>query len=157
MKKNAARRVVVGIVAMVCAATAIVLVTKVATCVSGEVIRACPAPYGVSVISRFDDAPPALARALTDRVGEIAPVGGKFNPTDVHIIGVTGKSRRLIFIWSLGNRWVVATERGGVGYNNPIFAFDVASDGPSAAFVEERVTFPESLCATASSLLAVGN
>jgi hypothetical protein len=118
---------------------AIVFVTKVATRVSGEVIRACPAPYGVSVISRFDDAPPALARALTDRVGEIAPVGAEFNPTDVHIIGETGKSRRLIFIWSLGNRWVVATERGGVGYNNPIFAFDAASDGLSAAFVEERV------------------
>jgi hypothetical protein len=141
---------------MVCAATAIVFVTKIATPASGEVNPACPAPYGVSVISRLDDAPPALARALTDRVGEIAPVGAEFHPTDVHIIGETAKSRRLIFIWSLGNRWVVATERGGVGYNNPIFAFDVASDGLSAAFVGERVTFPDSLCATASSLLAVG-
>jgi hypothetical protein len=120
-------------------------------------LPSCTAPDGVFTTSRFDDAPPALARALTGRVGEIAPVGAEFNPTDVHIIGETGKSRRLIFIWSLGNRWVVATERGGVGYNNPIFAFDVDSDGLSAAFVEERVTFPESLCATASSLLAVEN
>lgn len=152
MGKNALRRGVVGIVAIGFAAMAIVFVTTVATRVSGDVIPPCPVPNGVSATSRFEDAPPSLVRALTERVGEVVPAGAKFDATDIVWVG---KNRRLIFIWNLGNRWVVATERGGVGYNNPIFAFDVSQDGLRVTFVQERVVFPNSVCSTASGLLAI--
>jgi hypothetical protein len=108
-------------------------------------------PKGAAATSRLDDAPPSLVRALTGRVGEVVPAGTKFDATDVI---VTGKDRRLIFIWNLGNRWIVATEHGGLGYNDPIFAFDVSQDGRQALFVQERAAFPDSVCSTASSLLA---
>jgi hypothetical protein len=116
-----------------------------------RVVPPCPLPNGVSATSRLNDAPASLARALTERVGEVVPAGARFDATDVV---VTGKNRRLIFIWNLGNRWVVATEHGGVGYNNPIFAFDISEDGLRATFVQESTTFPDSVCLVASSLLA---
>ena len=95
-----------------------------------------------------------MAQALTERIGEVVPAGAKFDATDLVMIG---KNRRLIFIWNMGRRWVVATERGGIGYNDPIFAFDLSDDGRKATFVQERVAFPETVCATASSLLRVPN
>jgi hypothetical protein len=94
-------------------------------------------------------------RALTDRIGELAPIGGRFNATDVVWIG-PGKFRRLIFIWSLSNRWVIATERGGIAYNDPIFAFDMSPDGREAVFLEESIALPNSICSTASRLLNSG-
>jgi hypothetical protein len=158
MKQSALRPVVVGIVAIGFATTAFVFAITVATRVSGAV-PPCVVPNGVSATFRLDDAPPSLARALTELVGELAAVGEEFDATDVHIIEKNRrrKNRRLIFIWNLGNRWVVATERGGIGYNNPIFAFDISSADLKATFVGERVVFPDSVCSTASSLLTVGN
>jgi hypothetical protein len=126
--------------------------TTVATLVMGNRFPPCPAPSGVSATSSFDNAPPSLARALAERVGEVVPVGASFDATDVIW---TGKNRRLFFIWNVGNRWIVTTERGGLVYNNPIFAFDISPGDLSATVVEERVAFPESVCSTASSLLAV--
>jgi hypothetical protein len=114
----------------------------------------CPAPSGVSATSHFENAPPSLALALAERVGEVVPAGASFDATDVI---QTGKNRRLFFIWNVGKRWVVATEHGGIGYSNPVFAFDISPGDLRATFVEERVAFPGSLCATASSLLAVGD
>jgi hypothetical protein len=123
------------------------------------VVPPCPVPNGVSATSRLDDAPPSLARALTERVGEMVPAGAEFDATDVVVSenNRRPKHRRLIFIWNQGNRWVVATERGGAGYSNPIVAFDIIPDDLTATFVQERVAFPDSVCPTASSLLAVGN
>jgi hypothetical protein len=130
---------------------AILFAALVSTWFRGSVVPPCPLPSGVSATSRLDDAPASLARALTERVGEVVPAGARFDATDVV---VTGKNRRLIFIWNLGDRWVVATEHGGVGYNNPIFAFDISEDGLRATFVQESTTFPASVCLVASSLLA---
>jgi hypothetical protein len=153
MRENALRLVVVWIGVIGFAAAAIVLAISIAIRVDGHVIPPCPVPNGVSTTSRLDDAPPSLARALTERVGEVVPVGAKFDATD---IVWTGKNRRLIFIWSLRDRWVVATEHGGIVYNNAVFAFDISPNDLSAIFVEERVVFPHFVCSTASSLLAVG-
>jgi hypothetical protein len=146
MMKSALRVAVVGIIA-------IAFVGTLATWFRGDVISPCPLPNGVSATLRLDDAPPSLAEALARHVGEVVPVGTKFDSTDVV---VTGKNRRLIFIWNLGNRWVVATEYGGIGYNNPIFAYDISQDGRRAIFVSERVALPDSVCSTASSLLDSG-
>jgi hypothetical protein len=86
-------------------------------------------------------------------VGEVVPVGARFDATDFVLIG-PARFRRLIFIWNLSNRWVIATEHGGYGYNDPIFAFDISRDGHEAVFLQESIARPDSICLTASSLLA---
>jgi hypothetical protein len=101
----------------------------------------------------LNGAPPALLRALKQRVGELVPPGERFDATDVV---VTGRDRRLIFIWTVGTRWIVATEHGGLGYNDPIFAYDLSQDGRDATLMAERIAFPHSVCSTASELLTVG-
>jgi hypothetical protein len=63
---------------------------------------------------------------------------------------VTGHNRRLIFIWSRGDRWVIATEHGGRGYNDPIFAYAVSSDGLKATLLAERTAYPDTVCSTVS-------
>jgi hypothetical protein len=90
-----------------------------------------------------------VARALAERVGEVMPAGAWFDAGDAVIFG----NRRLIFVWNLGKRWVVATEHGGFIYNNPIFAFDLSEDGRRATFVQERIVSPDSVCSIAPSLL----
>jgi hypothetical protein len=94
-----------------------------------------------------------MLRALKEHVGEIVPRGATFDATDVV---VTGQSRE-IFVWNAGRRWVVATEHGGRSYNDPIFAYDLGQDGRSASLVAERIAFPETVCATAFSLLTLGS
>jgi hypothetical protein len=143
MMRNTLRFALVAVIA-------IILVGAAATWLGGGAIVSCPLPIGVSFISRLDDAPPSLVQALTERAGEVAPAGTKFDATDVV---ATGKRRRLIFIWNMDGRWVVATERGGIGYNNPIFAFDLSDERRKASFVQERVALPDTVCSTASSLL----
>jgi hypothetical protein len=66
---------------------------------------------------------------------------------------MTGQNRRLIFVRVHGTRWVIATEHGGRGYNDPVFAYDVDPDGSSAKLVGEQVAMPDTLCATAKKLL----
>jgi hypothetical protein len=112
----------------------------------------CALPSGASATPRLDDAPPALVRALTQRIGEVVPVGARFDTTDV-IWFEPGKFRRLMFIWNLSNRWVIATEHGGFVYNDPIFAFDISRDRREAVFLGENIAHPDSICSTASSLL----
>jgi len=134
---------------------AICFVTIAATLSAADEIPPCRLlPTGVSVISRLDDAPLPLVHALTERVGEVVPVGAPFDSTDVIRIG---KNRRLIFIWNRGARWVVATEHGGLAYNDPVFAFEIDQDGRKATLVrEEAASFPNTVCSTASSLLVIG-
>lgn len=82
------------------------------------------------------------------------PVGAPFDSTDVVRIG---KSRRLIFIWNRGTRWVVATEHGGLAYNFPVFAFEIDRDDEKAILVrQETAGFTNEVCSTASSLLVIG-
>ena len=100
----------------------------------------------------FEDTPVALRRALSVRVGEIAPPGANFDVTDIvstdHPI-----SSRLIFVWNFGRRWVVATEHGGIAYSDPIFGNDVSHDGQSAVFVQKIDAQPQSVCSTAARLI----
>jgi len=115
-------------------------------------IPPCTLPDGVRSMSLENGTPPALLWALTRDLGEYSPPGGHFDATDVV---VTGRSRRLIFIWNAGRRWVVATEHGGIGYNNPILAYDLNKDDEFATLVATRIAFPKSVCSTATGLLAV--
>jgi hypothetical protein len=116
-----------------------------------DAIPPCALPNGVASISFENGAPPALLRALRERVGELVPPGGRFDATDVV---VTGKNRRLIFVWNVGTRWIVATEHGGRGYNDPIFLYDLSPESHTATLVLERIAFPETVCATATRLIS---
>jgi len=98
----------------------------------------------------FDAIPTILRDALDKKIGSIALPGEKFDNTDIAVIG---RNRRLIFILERGRRWVIATEHGGRGYNDPIFAYDVDSDGSNAKLVSEAVAFPLTVCSTAAMLL----
>jgi len=113
-------------------------------------IPPCTVPNGVTSTSLRTGAPLALVRALREHIGELAAPGTKFDAPDVVI---TGRNRRLIFVWYVGKRWIVATEHGGYAYNDPIFAYDLSQDGRNATLVQERIAFPDTVCSTASSML----
>lgn len=112
----------------------------------------CALPDGVTS-TPLNGAPPALLLALKRDVGELVAPGERFDATDVV---VTGKNRRLIFIWNVDRRWIVATEHGGFGYNNPIVAYDLSQDGRDAALVAKWTVFPGNVCSTALMLLTFG-
>ena len=121
----------------------------VASCADKPKALSCSAPAGVSVVRYPDDVPRPVSLALSLQGRFVLP-NEPFDPTDVV---ETGNDRRLIFVWNRASRWVVATEHGGVGYSNPIFAFDLSADRQDATLVEERVVFPETVCSTATDLL----
>jgi hypothetical protein len=99
-----------------------------------DTLPPCVPPNTVSLTTSLNEAPAALRQALKQHVGDIVAPDEKFDATDVV---VTGRNRRLIFIWNLGNRWIVATERGGRVYDRPIFAYDLSHDGQSTTLVRE--------------------
>ena len=118
--------------------------------VTPDVIPACRLPAGVTFRSDPNDMPVALRHAVKQRLGELVPPNSPFDATDVVM---TGHNRRLIFIWSTGPRWVVATEHGGRGYNDPILAYDVSPDGRKATLITAHIASPSSVCSTAEELL----
>jgi len=113
-------------------------------------IPPCAAPNGATVTASLDEAPASLVQALTQRIGKLVAPGARFDETDVLI---TGRNRRLIFIWNAGTRWIVATEHGGYVYNDPIFVYDLSPDSQSATFVEERIAGPKTVCTIASGIV----
>jgi hypothetical protein len=111
-------------------------------------IPPCAAPKGVSVTTSLNRAPLELRQSLHSDLGDIVPPGGAFDATDVVSVG---KNRRLIFIWHKGQRWIVATERGGTAYNDPIIAYDVAEG--TVTFIASRDAIRATVCSTAVGLL----
>jgi len=118
--------------------------------VAFDVIPACRLPKRVASYSDQRDMPVALRDAVKQKLGELVPPNSPFDATDVV---TTGHNRRLIFIWARGNRWVVATEHGGRGYSDPIFAYEVSPNGQQAKLIAERTTVPNSVCLAAEELL----
>jgi hypothetical protein len=129
--------------------TAAALLLMLATSAKADFIAPCTLPDGVTSVSP-EQAPAALMQALIARVGFIVAPNEKFDATDVIRIG---RSRRFIFIWNVDRRWVVATEHGGLGYNDPIFAYDLGKDRLSATLIKEQAAFPNSVCRVASDLI----
>jgi hypothetical protein len=114
------------------------------------VILPCPLPPGVQATSLSNGAPLAPGKALKQRLGDLAPPGSEIDVSDVV---VTGRNRRLIFVWTRGDRWIIATEHGGLAYNDPILAYNLSRDGRGATLVAERIAFPNTLWSTAEGLL----
>jgi len=118
--------------------------------VSLDVIPPCRVPQGGASYSDQKDMPVALRAVVKQRLGELVPPGLPFDATDVV---TTGHNRRLIFIWMRGTRWVIATERGGRGYSDPLFAYEVSPNGQRARLIAERTAAPNSVCLNAEALL----
>jgi hypothetical protein len=83
-------------------------------------------------------------------VPTLAGIGERFNATDV--IQVGRPSRRLIFAWHLGPKWVIAYEHGGFAYHDHIVA-DEPSDSGSVGLNFNVIVFPAEVCDRASSWL----
>ena len=107
---------------------------------------ACPVPPGAVQVALPSGLPAALSKALP---GDIALPGEPFDTTDVYVKG--HKHRRYIFVWNIGNRWIVATEQGGIALRAEIFTYDLGKDGKTV-LIDNRFTFPNSVCAAATKL-----
>ena len=119
--------------------------------VRAAVVPACPAPAGVSAVA-FGDLPAGVRKVLAEKTGEMALPGQPFNVTDV----VSGDKplpfSRGLFVWNRGTRWVIATEHGGIGYSDPIYAFGIAADGKGVKLIASKPAVPKTVCATAAAL-----
>ena len=113
---------------------------------------ACPLPPGAVKVALPSGLPPPLRHASPD---DIALPGEPFDSTDVYVKG--HKHRRYIFVWSIGNRWIVAVEQGGIALRAGIFTYDLGKDDKTAVRIEESITFPESVCAAATKLVEKRN
>ncbi len=123
-----------------------------ATPAHATAISDCPAPTGVVKVSIPSGLPSALRNALP---GDIALPGEPFDTTDVYVKG--HKHRRYIFVWNIGSRWIVATEVGGIALRGAVSIYDLGKDGKTAVLIEERITFPDSVCAAATKLVEKRN
>ena len=115
-----------------------------------DVIPPCATPSGVNSVPLPDGVPSAVNRALQAKLGKIALPGQEFDATDV--VG-TGISRRFIFAWNSGSKWLVATEHGGRGYNDPIFLFDLSQNGEDVSLLKTQISFPKGVCSAASAMI----
>lgn len=118
--------------------------------VAFDAIPGCRLPVGVVSHSDQEEMPASLRKAVKQKLGDLVSPNAPFDATDVV---KTGHNRRLIFIWVRGNIWVVATEHGGRGYNDPILAYTVEPRGMQPKLLAERVAYPNSVCSTAAELL----
>ena len=107
----------------------------------------CPVPPAAIKVAFPSGLPPALRKALPD---DIALPGEPFDTTDVYVMG--HKHSRYTFVWNIGSRWIVAMEQGGIALRAAIFIYDLGKDGKTAALIDKRITFPESVCAAATKL-----
>ena len=108
----------------------------------------CSPPAAVTQIP-IPNLPHAILETLRAQLGVIAEPGKRFDKTDVVLTHV---NRRFIFAWTLRGSWVVATEHGGLGYNDPIIRFDPDAKG-TLTFTALRIAVPETVCREASALL----
>jgi hypothetical protein len=107
---------------------------------------ACPAPRGaVSVVI-----PSGLPTALRAAMGNVALPGEPFDTTDVYVKG--HKRSRYMFVWNIGNRWIVATEVGGIALRAAISTYDLGTDNKTATLIESSTTSPAYACAAATRL-----
>ena len=111
-------------------------------------IPPCAAPKGVAAHVSIKTLPLPLAKTLQDQLGYLAEPNESFDATDVVN---TGHSNRLIFVWNRGNIWLVARERGGIAYNDPIQTFKL--ENGKAKLIGERSALPNTVCSVAHAMM----
>jgi hypothetical protein len=131
----------------ICIIAGVLSTMAYATPAQAAAIEDCPVPPGAVKVELPSGLPPALREAIGNN---IALPGEPFDATDVVVKG--HKYSRYIFAWNVGKRWIVATEQGGIALRAMIFVYELRKEGKTAALIEKRITFPGSVCATATSL-----
>lgn len=111
-------------------------------------IPPCTAPKGVAVYVSVKTLPPVLAKTLQDQFGYLADPNESFDATDVIM---TGHPNRLIFVWNKSNTWLVARERGGIAYNDPIQTFTL--ENGKIKLIGERSALPNTVCSVAHAMM----
>jgi hypothetical protein len=127
---------------------AAVLCVLNAAVASADDIPPCAAPKGVAVYVSMKSLPPLLSQTLKAQVGHLADPGDSFDATDVV---TTGNPNRLIFAWNAGDVWLVARERGGIAYSDPIQKFILS--GGRVKLVSERSAIPNTVCGIAHAMM----
>lgn len=113
-------------------------------------VSSCSAPEGVNLRAFPDEIPAGIMKFLDGPRWDLARPGEPFNSTDIAVPG--RKWRRVMFAWESGRRWIIATERGGRGYNNPVLVFDQVADSGDFRFSRHEIVLgPDKACAAAVS------
>jgi len=135
------------------AALFIIVASELLLAISAHSGDACiPKDSHVKALSYPNDIPGVLLEVLTNHVGEIAPPRGMFNPSDVIRKGIP--DRRVMFVWNRGTRYVIASEHGGIGYNNPIFLYEVDQKNNTATLISEQIADSDAaICKLSNSLI----
>jgi hypothetical protein len=131
-------------------AVASAILALFAVYVIADAAPSCTPPPGMVSVP-LKQVPSILLQTLIDNFGEIAPPGGRFDRTDVMMVG---RNRRFAFFWKADNKWIVATEHGGFAYNNPIFRYDLGGDDQKAVLTAQAISSPKTLCTVASDLIS---
>jgi hypothetical protein len=118
--------------------------------VIADAAPSCTLPPGMVSVP-LKQVPSILLQTIIDDVGEIAPPMGRFDRTDVMMVGL---NRRFAFFWKADDKWIVATEHGGFAYNNPIFLYDLGGNEQKAVLTAQAIASPNTLCAVASGLIS---
>jgi hypothetical protein len=118
--------------------------------VIADAAPSCTLPPGMVSVP-LKQVPSILLQTIIDNVGEIAPPMGRFDRTDVMMVGL---NRRFAFFWKADDKWIVATEHGGFAYNNPIFLYDLGGNEQKAVLTAQAIASPHTLCAVASGLIS---
>jgi hypothetical protein len=92
--------------------------------------------------------PAAIGVDLRKRAPDLSPSGGPFQATDVG----EGPRTRFMTAARLGDRYVVAYERGGRGYNIQVLTYTLASNG-LASLTNQRTTFEKPACGVIATAL----
>jgi len=109
-------------------------------------IADCPVPPGAVKVALPSGLPPTLRKAM----GNIALPGEPFNAIDVYVKGQP--NRRYFFVWNIGNRWIVATEQGGIALRSAIFVYDLGKDGKTATVIDKSIGFLNDVCGAATKV-----
>ena len=132
----------------ICAASAASAMAVTAMPAQAAAIQGCPVPPRAMKVALPSGLPPALS----DKMSTVALPGEPFNSIDVYVKGQP--NRRYMFVWNIGNRWLVAMEQGGIALRAAVVVYDLSQDGKTAALIDNRMTSLGSLCAVATKMAA---
>ena len=131
----------------ICVMAGVLSMAAYAASAQAAAIEECPVPPGAVKVAL----PSGLPHALRDKMGNVALPGESFNTIDIYVKGQP--DRRYLFVWNIDNRWIVATEQGGIALRSAVFVYDLGKDGKTVTLIDERIGFPSDACAAATKLV----
>ena len=113
----------------------------------------CKLSHAATMVDSLRALPPAVARALHAKVGDMAERGGAFNPTDVVSPEEHAAGRRFIRAAHAGGKWIVWYEQGGIAYFKAIVVFEAEAKGALFASGEYQGNWNANMCADTDKIL----